>query len=93
MNGSPAAAPAYWSSGGAIVGGRRAISREEAWARLAFYRQTALACRRSGDREGAGFCAKRSRDLLRAIRAADAWRRAATSSGRPSTFACQVKSE
>jgi hypothetical protein len=74
---APPAAVAYWSSGGAIVGGGRSLSREAALARLAFYRQTATACRRAGDRDGADFCARRSRQLVGAIRAANAWRRAA----------------
>jgi hypothetical protein len=72
---------AFWCSGGAIVGRRCVLSREEAHALLTFYVGQGEACRRAGDEHCARFCRRRGHDLALAIRSSDNWARAAGREG------------
>jgi hypothetical protein len=71
--------PAYWASGGAIVGRCGPIELERARALLDFYDEAAREQRSAGDSAATLCCLRLAVDLARAVIAASAWRRAAQS--------------
>jgi hypothetical protein len=69
--------PAYWASGGSVVGRRGPIAFSRAKQLLEFFDAEARERRRAGDSAAALFCLRLAVDLAHAIIAASEWRRAA----------------
>jgi hypothetical protein len=73
--------PAYWASGGEVLGRAGPLTPARAVDVAAFLTRQAEARRGGGDVAAAALLGEMASELSRAIAAADGWRRAATGPG------------